>query len=243
MVPRPRVVLLRDEQPVADLLEAMRELRPLPLPGARRRRTTWSASPACASCCASGLADGPAIGDITRPPPAGPRLAAAARRAGADARRQATTSPASSTSTAGWPAWSPSRTSPRSWWASSSTRTTPSPPASSRAATAPGTCPGTLRLDEVERATGVSLPESDDYETIAGLVLAVLGRMAGARRRRDGRPSLPDDGPVRGRTTRPSSGRARPSCRVHRRVPEWVRLAPAVPGDAVPQTRKRTNRR
>ncbi|MEU4230904.1 hemolysin family protein [Nonomuraea sp. NPDC026600] len=37
--------------------------------------------------------------------------------------------------------------------------------------------PGRLRLDEVERATGVSLPESDDYDTLAGLVLARLGRM------------------------------------------------------------------
>jgi CBS domain containing-hemolysin-like protein len=38
--------------------------------------------------------------------------------------------------------------------------------------------PGTLRLDEVARATGVRLPESEDYETIAGLVLASLGRIA-----------------------------------------------------------------
>ncbi|MBO3746007.1 HlyC/CorC family transporter [Streptosporangiaceae bacterium NEAU-GS5] len=38
--------------------------------------------------------------------------------------------------------------------------------------------PGTLRLDEVARATGVRLPESEDYETIAGLVLASLGRLA-----------------------------------------------------------------
>ncbi|WP_285709242.1 hemolysin family protein [Microtetraspora sp. NBRC 16547] len=37
--------------------------------------------------------------------------------------------------------------------------------------------PARLRLDEVERATGVRLPESEDYETMAGLVLASLGRM------------------------------------------------------------------
>ncbi|WP_433351542.1 hemolysin family protein [Microtetraspora malaysiensis] len=37
--------------------------------------------------------------------------------------------------------------------------------------------PATLRLDEVGRATGVQLPESEDYETVAGLVLASLGRM------------------------------------------------------------------
>ncbi|GAA1258304.1 hemolysin family protein [Sphaerisporangium rubeum] len=38
--------------------------------------------------------------------------------------------------------------------------------------------PGTLRLDEVERATGLRLPESEDYETVAGLVMARLGRLA-----------------------------------------------------------------
>ncbi|WP_051760648.1 hemolysin family protein [Herbidospora cretacea] len=38
--------------------------------------------------------------------------------------------------------------------------------------------PGTLRIDEVDRATGVTLPEDDGYETVGGLVLAELGRMA-----------------------------------------------------------------
>lgn len=37
---------------------------------------------------------------------------------------------------------------------------------------------GLLRPDEVLEQTGVSLPESDDYETIAGLVLVQLGRLA-----------------------------------------------------------------
>jgi len=36
---------------------------------------------------------------------------------------------------------------------------------------------GLLRPDEVEDLTGVALPESDDYDTVAGLVLATLGRM------------------------------------------------------------------
>lgn len=36
---------------------------------------------------------------------------------------------------------------------------------------------GTLRLDEVERATGLSLPESEEYDTIGGLVMAKLGRL------------------------------------------------------------------
>ncbi|MFC6083292.1 hemolysin family protein [Sphaerisporangium aureirubrum] len=38
--------------------------------------------------------------------------------------------------------------------------------------------PGTLRLDEVERATGLQLPESEDYDTVAGLIMARLGRLA-----------------------------------------------------------------
>ena len=36
---------------------------------------------------------------------------------------------------------------------------------------------GLLRPDEVEDLTGVPLPESEDYDTIAGLVLQVLGRV------------------------------------------------------------------
>ncbi|GAA5156160.1 hemolysin family protein [Nocardioides marinquilinus] len=36
---------------------------------------------------------------------------------------------------------------------------------------------GLLRPDEVEDITGVELPESEDYDTIAGLVLQVLGRI------------------------------------------------------------------
>lgn len=37
---------------------------------------------------------------------------------------------------------------------------------------------GLLRPDEVFEQTGISLPESEDYETIAGLVLEKLGRLA-----------------------------------------------------------------
>ncbi|HEX4814016.1 MAG TPA: hemolysin family protein [Nonomuraea sp.] len=84
--------------------------------------------------------------------------------------------------------------------------------------------PGRLRLDEVERATGLSLPESDDYDTLAGLVLARLGRM-------------PDPGdavtvPVTRSTDDPfAEAEAESVARLtvmslHRRVPEWVRLVP-----------------
>ncbi|MER6574215.1 hemolysin family protein [Nonomuraea sp. NPDC001023] len=89
--------------------------------------------------------------------------------------------------------------------------------------------PGWLRLDEVERATGVALPESDDYDTLAGLVLARLGRM-------------PDPGDV---VTVPIEGDADPFAddaaehlaeltvmSLNRRVPEWVRLAPVQHAEA-----------
>ena len=36
---------------------------------------------------------------------------------------------------------------------------------------------GLLRPDEVEDLTGITLPESEDYDTVAGLVLQVLGRV------------------------------------------------------------------
>jgi CBS domain containing-hemolysin-like protein len=37
--------------------------------------------------------------------------------------------------------------------------------------------PGTLRIDEAAERLGVELPESDDYETIAGFLMAELGRI------------------------------------------------------------------
>jgi CBS domain containing-hemolysin-like protein len=36
---------------------------------------------------------------------------------------------------------------------------------------------GLLRPDELEDLTGVALPEGEDYDTVAGLVLQVLGRI------------------------------------------------------------------
>jgi CBS domain containing-hemolysin-like protein len=36
---------------------------------------------------------------------------------------------------------------------------------------------GLLRPDEVEDLTGIALPEAEEYDTVAGLVLRVLGRI------------------------------------------------------------------
>ncbi|ADG86784.1 membrane protein [Thermobispora bispora] len=92
--------------------------------------------------------------------------------------------------------------------------------------------PGTLRLDEVERATGVRLPESEDYETIAGLVLARLGRMAEVGDE-VAVAVLPDDDLFAEEEQRHA---ALGVLSVRRRVPEWVRLTlrmgpPPNPGD------------
>ena len=72
---------------------------------------------------------------------------------------------------------SPSRTSSRRSSATSPTSTTGSAP--TRDCTRDGTwsLSGLLRPDEVEDLTGIELPDHEDYDTIAGLVLQVLGRV------------------------------------------------------------------
>ncbi|WP_433436067.1 hemolysin family protein [Nonomuraea sp. CA-141351] len=89
--------------------------------------------------------------------------------------------------------------------------------------------PGTLRLDEVERATGVALPESDDYDTLAGLVLAKLGRMPN-----EGDtvtvPIEPDTDPFAENEETPLAELTVMS--LNRRVPEWVRLSPVKHAEA-----------
>ncbi|GAA3719614.1 hemolysin family protein [Nonomuraea antimicrobica] len=83
--------------------------------------------------------------------------------------------------------------------------------------------PGSLRLDEVERATGVSLPESDDYDTLAGLVLARLGRMPN--------PGDMVTVPIAQETDLFTDEAQEHQAELtvmslNRRVPEWVRLIP-----------------
>ncbi|MFJ2028163.1 hemolysin family protein [Streptosporangium sp. NPDC087985] len=105
--------------------------------------------------------------------------------------------------------------------------------------------PGTLRLDEVERATKLALPESDDYDTVAGLVLATLSRMAEPGDRVTVTLTRETDLFENDSADRPEAELTVLS--VHRRVPEWVRLAPAPaestrddePAMAVPRTAER----
>ncbi|WP_283139596.1 hemolysin family protein [Rhizohabitans arisaemae] len=105
----------------------------------------------------------------------------------------------------------------------------PEPPGAFRCLDGSWIVPGTLRIDEAERATGVGLPESEGYETVAGLVLAALGRLA--------EPGdtvqvpLPPDLDL---MNRPEPREAElVVTAVHRRVPSSVRLTLR---NAVPQT-------
>lgn len=58
---------------------------------------------------------------------------------------------------------------------------------------------GLLRPDEVEDLTGIDLPEHDDYDTVAGLVLQVLGRIprVGEVAEVELAPTTGDDTPLR----------------------------------------------
>ncbi|MFC4530983.1 hemolysin family protein [Sphaerisporangium dianthi] len=90
---------------------------------------------------------------------------------------------------------------------------------------------GTLRLDEVERATGLRLPESDDYETVAGLIMARLGRLAEPGDEVNlplvAEPDLLEVSEPAGREVLVTV------LDVQRRIPDRVRLAPRVSDAAV----------
>lgn len=77
--------------------------------------------------------------------------------------------------------------------------------------------PARWRIDEVARTTGVALPESDDYDTVSGLVLQRLGRvpLTGDAVDVEVPPSVPEDPP---RTVRIDV------LSVHRHVPATVRV-------------------
>lgn len=80
--------------------------------------------------------------------------------------------------------------------------------------------PASLRIDEVADATGVELPESEHYDTLSGLMLRLLGRMA----------QVGDQVEVPGARLRVVA--------VHRQVPKTVRLelreAERPPGPGTP---------
>lgn len=98
--------------------------------------------------------------------------------------------------------------------------TDPPEPVASRQRDGSWLVPAGLRIDEVRDATGVALPESAHYDTLSGLVLRVLGRMA----------RVGDDVVVTGARLRVVA--------VHRQVPRTVRVwrlaDPATPPGRTP---------
>ncbi len=84
--------------------------------------------------------------------------------------------------------------------------------------------PGRWRLDEIADATGVRLPDSDLYETVSGLVLAVLGRVPDVGD--EVMVTLPDVLDPDGRLIQAGDATLRVE-QVHRRVPHAVRMGVA----------------
>ena len=66
---------------------------------------------------------------------------------------------------------------------------------------------GLLRPDEVEDATGIELPDHEDYDTIGGLVMQRLGKIPHA----GDRVEVPVPGPLRSTTSRARTSRRSPS--------------------------------
>ncbi|GAA1020444.1 membrane protein [Acrocarpospora pleiomorpha] len=84
-----------------------------------------------------------------------------------------------------------------------------------------------LRIDEIDLATDLELPDQDDYDTLAGLILHRLGRFAvpGDVITVDLPPTLESDRPTQARIEVLS---------LYRHVPERVHLTPILPGQAEP---------
>lgn len=87
--------------------------------------------------------------------------------------------------------------------------------------------PGRWRLDEIAEATGIRLPEHEAYDTVSGLVMAVLGRVpaVGDQVRVDQLPS--GDEPAEEEQPVPDSAVILEVTRVARHVPRTVLLRPA----------------
>ncbi|MCG5219673.1 hemolysin family protein [Streptosporangium sp. KLBMP 9127] len=226
MVPRPRVVLLRAERPVDDLLQAMRDS------GHSRYPVLDEDDVIGLTGVRELLAAGPSdttIGQISRPPllvPASLPLPVVLERMRAAHDDMACVID----EYGGLAGVITVEDVAEELVGELIDENDPEPPGPVEQDHGAWDLPGTLRVDEVERATGISLPESDDYETVAGLVLAVLGRMP--------EPGdavtvalTPDTDPFE--ADDPAELLAELTVMsVHRRVPEWVRLSPAVPADS-----------
>jgi CBS domain containing-hemolysin-like protein len=224
MVPRPRVVLLRDDRPISDLLDAVREHGHSRYPVlCRRTGEDVVGVTGVRELLRSGLSDGP-LELITRPallvPDSLPLPVVLERM------RAARDDLACVIDEYGGLAGVVTvEDLAEELVGELVDENDPEPAGVVAGADGTWDVPGTLRLDEVERATGLSLPESDGYDTIAGLVLSVLGRMAEpgdavpVTLTVEGDP-LEGDGPDEAEAVLTVLS-------VHRRVPEWVRLAPA----------------
>ena len=195
--------------------------RPLPLPGARRRghRRRHRPRQARGRACRSTSARRPASSTSWSGPSSCP-TACGSTRCSRCCARTASRWPSSSTSTAATPASSRSRTSSRRSSATSPTSTTASARASASAATAAGSLSGLLRPDEVEDATDIELPDHEDYDTVAGLVMRELGKIpepgdrvevAGARPQRPPRAARAAGHPDRRADGRPADRPHRPA--------------------------------
>ncbi|GAA3161115.1 hemolysin family protein [Planomonospora alba] len=232
MVPRPRVVLLRDDRPISDLIDAVREHGHSRYPVLRRDSGDDVVGvTGVRELLRSGLADGP-LERITRPallvPDSLPLPVVLERM------RAARDDLACVIDEFGGLAGVVTvEDLAEELVGELVDENDPEPVGVVAAGDGVWEVPGALRVDEVERATGLSLPESDDYDTVAGLVLALLGRMAEpgdevtVTLTMDNDP-LEDDGPA-------EADAVLTVLSVHRRVPEWVRLA-QTGGDGRPET-------
>jgi CBS domain containing-hemolysin-like protein len=224
MVPRPRVVLLRDERPISDLLDAVREHGHSRYPVlCNENGDDVVGVTGVRELLRSGMSDGP-LEKITRPAlliPASLPLPVVLER-----MRAARDDLACVIDEYGGLAGVVTvEDLAEELVGELMDENDPEPAGVVAGGDGTWDLPGTLRLDEVERATKLSLPESDDYDTIAGLVLAALGRMAEPDDRVTVTLTLEND-PF-DNDAEDKADAVLTVLSVHRRVPEWVRLAPA----------------
>ncbi|MEV0596911.1 hemolysin family protein [Nonomuraea cavernae] len=220
MVPRPRVVALRDSQPISELIDAMRECGHSRYPVLRDDGDVVGVT-GVRELLASGLEEG-RISDVTRPAPMVPDSLPLPAVLG-QMRTAKDDIVCVIDEYGGLAGVITIEDLAEELVGELVDENDPEPLGAVERPDGVWDVPGRLRLDEVERATGIALPESDDYDTLAGLVLAKLGR-------------LPDAGDtVIVRTTPETDPFAEDGdehlaeltvLSLNRRVPDWVRLAP-----------------